>query len=467
MMKYSTGRWMRVARIVVSLAMLAGVTAAVATGYATVLCRMQIVPALLSCSGLWLVAWVAVTALFGRVYCSSVCPLGTLQDLFIAVSRRRRRGFFYRAPRTALRWCVVAVAAGAALLGISLVTSLLDPYATYARMEVYLALPLVRPVAVSLLAGAVAGVTLLAVALCALLAGRTICTSVCPVGTLLGALSTYSLYHMDIDTDRCTGCNRCVRRCKAQCIDPSSHTVDVSRCVVCFDCVAACRDGAITYRRGRHRLRMPMLQPVGGAGSAGCDAPAAAKTEPVPLSRREFIAGIMSLAAAAASGRRPVSLEPLNHVCPPGAGEDFDVKCVSCGACVSVCPAGIIVPSGGELGWRNALHPVLDFNRGACLYDCTDCTHACPTGALQPLTPGEKHRFVLGKARIEPSQCFMYRGEGACGACVRRCPRRAITVVTLADGRRLPQVDFDACIGCGECRHVCPADPPAWIIEGR
>jgi len=265
-------RMLRAGRIAVSLLMLAGVTAAVATGYATVLCRMQIVPALMSCAVLWLAAWVAVTSLFGRVYCSSVCPLGTLQDLLIYVSRRRRRGFFYRAPRTALRWCVVAVALGAALLGFGGVTSLLDPYGAYSRMVVYLAMPAVKPVAVSLAAGGVAALTLVAVAVCALLRGRDICTSVCPVGTLLGALSRYSLYRMDIDTDRCVGCGECVRRCKAGCIDPASHTVDVSRCVVCFDCTAVCPGSAITYRRGRYRLRMPMLEVAAGA-ELGCRAP--------------------------------------------------------------------------------------------------------------------------------------------------------------------------------------------------
>ena len=46
----------------------------------------QIVPAVLAGSAIWLVLWVLVTITFGRIYCSSVCPLGTAMD---AVSRCR------------------------------------------------------------------------------------------------------------------------------------------------------------------------------------------------------------------------------------------------------------------------------------------------------------------------------------------------------------------------------------------
>lgn len=460
---YRIARW---ARIAVSLTVLTGITAAVAAGYDTWLSRMQIVPALMACTGVWLALWAAVTALAGRVYCSSVCPLGTLQDLFIAVSRRRRRGFFYRTPRAALRWCVTGAAAVAAALGLSVVVSALDPYSAYTRIVTCLALPAVKAVAVSLTAAATAGATLAAVAWISLTRGREICNTVCPVGTLLGALARYSLYHVDIDTDKCTGCGLCVSKCKAGCIHPSDHTVDLSRCVVCLDCLTDCPNSAITFRKGRHQLKMPMMEALGGARPTACSRP---DNGIRPVNRREFLAAVLAGGVSMASGASTRAPRPLNPAVPPGvkSREDYEARCTACGACVAACPTGVLRPSDHELGWRHAMQPVMDFDRGACRYDCTRCTEVCPTGALAPLTPGEKHRFVIGKARLVAELCLMYASGEACGLCARRCPAGAIAITTAENGRRVPAVDFDRCIGCGECQWVCPARPRAFVIEGE
>lgn len=447
---------------------MAAIAVAVGAGWDLWLSRWQIVPALLAGAGGWLLLWAAVTALAGRVYCSTACPLGTLQDVFAAFWRRRR-GYFYSPARTVVRWTVFAAVAGAAVIGIPVVLGLLDPAAAFNRIVVYLGRPLVGAAAFSLGAGIVAALTLVVVAAVAAARGRLLCNTVCPVGTLLGALSRYSIYHIDINTDRCTGCGLCVSRCKASCIDPSAHTVDASRCVVCFDCTAACPNDAITFRRGRHQLQIPMLQTV-GPETAQCDGPAAASGNVKTLDRRKFLSAMLMAPVAAAMASQPAdaTLRPLNAVRPPGGNTDcFLLGCTGCGMCVAACPAHIIRPSGTQLGIRNSLHPVLDFDAGACLYDCVACTQVCPTGALTPLTPGQKHRLPIGKARVEPQLCIEYADGRACGICARRCPAGAITIRPVEGGRRLPRVDFDRCIGCGACRHACPASPKALIIEGE
>lgn len=456
----------RLGRIAASLAVLAGITVAVAMGYDTWLSRMQIIPALLACTGVWLALWAAVTALAGRVYCSSVCPMGTLQDLFIAVSRRRRRGFFYRVPRTGLRWCVAAATGIAAVLGLSVVVSAVDPYSAYARMVTCLALPAVKAAAVSLTAAATAAATLALVAWISLTRGRELCNTICPVGTLLGALARYSLYHVDIDTDKCTGCGLCVSKCKAGCIHPSDHTVDLSRCVVCLDCLTDCPNSAITFRKGRHRLKMPMMEALGGAGPTACQRTNEAVR---PVSRRKFLASVLAGGAALAAPAAVKAPKPLNRAVPPGvkSREDYEGRCTACGACVAACPTQVLRTSDHELGWRHAMQPVMDFDQGACLYDCTRCTQVCPTGALAPLTPGEKHRFVIGKARLEADLCLMYATGEDCGLCARRCPAGAIAIEVAENGRRVPTVDFDRCTGCGMCQWVCPARPRAFVIEGE
>jgi len=158
------------------------------------------------------------------------------------------------------------------MFGISFVVGIFDPAAAYSRIVVYLGRPLAGAATFSIGAAAIAIATLAAASIIPPARGRLLCNTVCPVGTLLGGMSRFSLYRIDINTDKCTGCGLCTARCKAECIDPSAHTVDTSRCVMCFDCTAACPNSAITLRRGRHRLQIPMLQSV-ERGAAAFDKP--------------------------------------------------------------------------------------------------------------------------------------------------------------------------------------------------
>ncbi|MDE6334744.1 MAG: 4Fe-4S dicluster domain-containing protein [Muribaculaceae bacterium] len=459
-------RWLRAARIAVSLAVLATVTATVACGYSCWLSQWQIIPALLAGSGAWLLLWAAATALTGRIYCSTACPMGTLQDL-AARMKRRRNGYFFSAPKTMLRLSVVFAMLVAAMLGISVVIGVLDPAAAYARIGVYLGRPIAGAAAFSVGAAAIAFATLAATTVAAMARGRLLCNTICPVGTILGTLSRYALYHIDINTDKCTGCGLCTSRCKAECIDPTAHTVDASRCVMCFDCTAVCPDSAITLRRGRHRLQIPMLQAVEPEATA-YGKPDTTGTDIKTLDRRQFLTAIAAIPLAATAGSPDIST-PLNAVCPPGATGNFNTCCTGCGLCTAACPTGIIRPSTSQFGIRNALHPVLDFNIGECRYDCVACTKACPTGALTPLTPRQKHRSPIGKARIEATLCIEYTHGHSCGKCARVCPAQSVRLIPIETDngiRRLPHIDFDSCIGCGACRYHCPTTPHAIIIEG-
>ena len=81
--------------------------------------------------------------------------------------------------------------------------------------------------------------------------GRLYCNTVCPVGSILGWLSQFSLFKTRIDASKCIACGLCEKRCKSSCIDAKNKTVDVTRCVVCFDCFSACKKDAIRYGLGK------------------------------------------------------------------------------------------------------------------------------------------------------------------------------------------------------------------------
>lgn len=464
-------RRMRATRIAVAAIVAIVAAGASALGYDSLFNRWQALPALMACCFIWLLAWAALTLVLGRLYCSTVCPMGTLQDAFMRIFHRRDT-FHYRQPSNALRRSIVVIVFIAAMLGFPVVTVLIDPAAAFSRVFSMPAAPLLSAAAFSIAGCCIALGTLLTAAIVAARCGRRLCNTMCPVGTLMGGIANFAIYRIDINTDKCVGCGHCTAVCRSECIDPSAHTVDTSRCVVCLDCTAECPTGAITLRRGRHRLQMPLMQPIiTPPETAAMDAPSPLKR----LDRRSFLTAVTGLGALKMLAADTNDTAALNAVVPPGSVERsaFLSRCTGCGICVNSCPSGIIKPSVRELGVRAMLHPVLDFNRGWCLYDCVKCTTVCPAGALEKLSPAAKHKQPIGKARIVATHCIEYTTGKACGICARRCPVQAIKLLPVDEHhstgknvRRLPEVDFDRCIGCGACHYYCPSTPRAWIIEG-
>lgn len=246
------------------VAIVAATTAAIGTAVAGGwISELQIVPLILSAGMPWLIGWLVITFVFGRVYCSSVCPLGTFQDCVgkVASYARKGRGYRYVEPVWSVRWLFLIVMI-VAITGFSMALTLtLDPYFSFNRMICGTAIPAFTLGAIYVtIAEALAGLaTFIIVLFLSAFWGRRLCNTICPVGTALGLMSISPVFRMDVNTDKCIGCNRCVEVCKASCINPMDHTVDTTRCVVCFNCTAVCKNNAITYTCNRHRLRHPML----------------------------------------------------------------------------------------------------------------------------------------------------------------------------------------------------------------
>lgn len=47
-----------------------------------------------------------------------------------------------------------------------------------------------------------------------------------------------------------------------------------------------------------------------------------------------------------------------------------------------------------------------------------------------------------------------------CSACVDRCPKKCISMVSDNEGFKYPHVNTDECIDCGACNSVCPIETP-------
>ncbi len=188
-------KWVKAA---VALAALATVTAAfLGVRECAFAAKVQLVPAVLALNAVALAVLAIVIAVRARLYCEVVCPLGIAQDLVRWMSGKKVRRVCTRLPSTgrqlAVRWSIVAAAVLAGCLGLSFVW--LDPYAIFGR-------------GVSLAGG------LLFVALLLALVGhgRIWCNWVCPVGTILQALSRISIFKNKVaKCDNCKECRKCFR----------------------------------------------------------------------------------------------------------------------------------------------------------------------------------------------------------------------------------------------------------------
>ena len=463
------------------------------------LARWQLVPSVLgtlsgaAVSVVILGVLLLLTLLFGRVYCSFICPLGILQDIVFRIRRwlAPKRFLKFSRPVPWMRYGVLALLAACCVMGLAgLSLNWLDPYSIFGRIMYVLAWPaaiwsnnllaadsssadLVQmdyfPAAFPVLLASAGMLGLVAVM--SAWKGRLYCNTVCPVGTFLGLLSRISLFRLGFDPASCKKCGKCVKSCKAQCLNLKEYKIDSSRCVACYDCVRSCSEGGIRYRWfTRVRQQIPAQKkkvPPASAPSSSAAVPSIAGS-----SRRQFLeATAVGLAAAAFSGCRGDAarkLDPTQCVLPPGALERFLDICTGCQMCVANCPTHVLQPSYLQLGLKGFMKPRMDFATKYCLYDCHRCAEVCPTGAIRrmPVTAERdtegitKDTTRIAVARFYVCRCLVAREDMDCGACTEHCPTKALYTVPYIgrDGQehRLPRLDPSLCIGCGACEHACP-----------
>ena len=272
-------RRLKLIRIIVSIYCIEMITGALVgilpSHIGDLLIEMQLMHLVL-CGALgWIALWLVFTMFFGRVYCSSVCPTGTLIDVLSRIVRRGRR-YRFSLPDNALRYGMLALVVICMAIGLKNVPEVLDPDSAYAVMasefmfhiKKAFGIPSVYVASASALGLFVAMAMLMILTIFARIGGRTFCNTLCPAGAILSLVSRNSVFHFDINTDLCTHCGHCEEVCKARCVDHRNGAVDMSRCVVCFNCTNVCGNGAVSYTARRHRLATPMLQRAKGMASA-------------------------------------------------------------------------------------------------------------------------------------------------------------------------------------------------------
>ena len=454
--------------------------------------KVQFLPAVLALNFGVVAALLALTLIFGRVYCSVICPLGVMQDIISWIhgktKKKNRFRFSYSPAKNWLRYGVLAVFVIALVAGLHSLVALVAPYSAYGRIASNLLAPVYQwgnnffawiaeradsyafySTEVWIKSGAtfaVAAVTFIVVAVLAWKHGRTWCNTICPVGSVLGFFSKFSLFAPVIDTEKCRNCGLCGKQCKASCIDTKGHKIDYSRCVACMDCIDSCKDGAIHYalRKGAAKAKTQKDAPD-QSKRAFMVSTAIAATAVAAKAQDMKVDGGLAEIERAAKPERQTRLVPAGSL----SLRNFSNHCTACQLCVSACPNQVLRPSTSLL---TLMQPEMSYERGYCRPECTKCSDVCPAGAIRPITVEEKSSTQIGHAVVCHENCVVNTDGVSCGNCARHCPAGAISMVRKNpdDPRspRIPVVNEERCIGCGACENLCPARPFTAIhVEGH
>ena len=448
------------------------------------LAKIQFLPAVMALNVIVVVVLVALTLLFGRIYCSIICPLGVFQDILARLHRKKNKYGYSKEVRW-LRYPVLVIFVIAVAAGVGSIFQLLAPYSSYGRIATMIFQPiwkmgnnLLATIAErvdsyafyatdvwmkSLPVLIIALVTLMVLIVLAWRGGRTYCNTICPVGTILSFFARFSFLKIRFDEDKCKNCSLCSKNCKAACIDFKTHTVDYSRCVVCGNCIDSCKFGALKYTSKSRK---------------------SSDSSEVDTSKRSFLLASALVSTAALAQKKEklmdggiaeledkVAPERQTPLSPPGSlsFQNLSTRCTGCQLCVSECPNQVLRPSSDLV---HLMQPTMSYEHGYCRPECTRCSEVCPAGAILPVDKPEKSSIQIGHAVWIKKNCVVLTDEVECGNCARHCPSGAIEMVPLDAGDEespmVPAINETACIGCGACEYVCPSRPfSAIYVEGH
>ncbi len=482
------------------------------------LAKIQFLPAVLALNFVVIAILLVLTLLFGRIYCSVICPLGIFQDCVSNLSSRRKgkkARFSYSKEIKWLRYGVLVLFVIALVAGLNALVALLAPYSAYGRMVQSLLAPvwqwgnnLLAWIAErqdsyafvtkdvwlkSLPTLIVAAVTFVVVVVLAWRNGRTYCNTICPVGTTLSFFSRFAMFRPVIDKSKCKSCHACERKCKAACIDVDNHKIDYSRCVDCFDCIDSCRLGALKYRfawgrgvgSGSTGAKTPQNAPVGSKMTSDGSKNGQNRSSAAPTPVAEPVVRQGSPTAEVTDNGKGVSkIDATSPVAEPVEATDKGRRAFLVGG-AAVIGGSLLssIPMRAEEeeikdkkrdgGFAEVLPkkapnrktPITPFGSESVekFYKhctaCQLCVTVCPNNVLRPSSRLE--HLMQPEMSFEKGYC---RPE--CVKCSEVCPAGAILKITPEEKTEwkvgTAGVDYDLCVvnrdgvSCGNCAHHCP-----------
>jgi MauM/NapG family ferredoxin protein len=436
----------------------------------------------------WALGVLFLALFFGRFFCGFICPLGTTHHMVStikpALKGRRMIEANRKKPSQRFKYFLLLTFVLSAFLGLNY-AGLMDPISLLFRSLALAILPgigiginelfafmagsdiemlsrisydaevLVSPVFgygyQSFKTGWFIGAIFLLILFLNRLRPRFWCRILCPLGALLGAVSSFSILKLEKDPERCTDCNLCMKSCQGAAGPKPDQIWESSECLSCFNCFDACPEDAIAFRfkwsfKGNKKADMGR-RAVLGSLTAGISLPLLGRLD----------------------GHVHKVTDP-RLIRPPGSlpEKDFLKLCQRCGLCMKACPTNAINPALTEAGFAGFWTPNLIMLNGYCEYSCTLCGAVCPTGAIKEISGKDKieRPIRIGSAYFDRGRCLPWSGNTPCIVCEEVCPisPKAIflnkATISGPDGKALdvllPHVNLNKCTGCGICENKCP-----------
>ena len=458
--------------------------------------KLQLIPAIMASSFVIVLAIIVVTLLFGRIYCSIICPLGIYQDGIARIAEKRRKNRYSFKRSKKYRYGIALAFFLLIAFGFTSVAVFIEPYSIFGRIASNVFSPIYRMInnvlayfaerwnsyafyhadvfIKSLPIFIISIAYFLIISILAITSGRWYCNSICPVGALLGIISKYSVFKPHFDEEKCISCGLCEKNCRCSAIDSKNHIIDYTKCVSCFNCISKCNKDAMKYGINKNCK----LSETSKNSDSSMDSDNFGKT-----SRKTFIATIATIATASTlkaqekvvdgglativkkkAPKRETPIKPAGSI----SLDNFSSRCTGCQLCVQNCPNDVLRASSKL---DTFMQPEMSYEHGYCRPECTACSEVCPAGAIRRVTREEKTAIQIGHAVWIGRNCVATNGV-ECGNCAKHCPSGAITMVPSnpddAASVKVPAVNDERCIGCGACEHVCPARPfSAIFVEGN
>ena len=349
---------------------------------------------------------IILTVIFGRFYCSLLCPFGILQE-FIAFVRGKRKNTPH--GNYGFKYLIAGLTFGCLIGGSALIIRYIDPYTVFGSAFSLSAFGLVFACIIFALV---------------LFKNRFFCTNICPVGCVLGLISKISVNKLYMD-ENCVSCGLCANNCPSGCINHKDKSINNETCVKCLKCISVCPKGAIKFGVRPVRFNPKRRDFLWMAGAFG-------------VISAGYLAGL--------NFTKNITKKIKDIILPAGADDISRManKCLNCNLCINNCPNKILTKAGNNFP---VVHIDYKQGQGYCKYDCNECSKVCPSGAIKKISLNEKQNTRIAMAVVQEDLC------SRCGLCAGECPKNAIKF----DSSKSAEVISSLCIGCGKCAKKCPA----------
>ncbi len=212
-----------------------------------------------------LLAFIAISVIFRKAFCSWLCPVGTLSEALWQLGRRilkknlalpRWADLSLRSLKYVLLGLFLYAVLGMPVDGIR--AFLESPYGVIVDVKMLNFFRFLSLTGLVVL-GAIVGLSVLV--------KNFWCRYLCPYGALLGLFGKLSPSRIVRVPDACVDCGKCARACPSLLAVDKLIQITSAECTGCYECVAVCpAQGALDMRFGRKRILSARLVAMGLAG---------------------------------------------------------------------------------------------------------------------------------------------------------------------------------------------------------